>query len=119
MEAQTYSVLEATGSREAVSLLLEILERPASIEELAERAGVSKTTASRRLKELALAGVLSRTRPRDPYQLTCAEPSRQFLLAASELARAILQAREEAERTLDRRVRKTRLRSQEGEVATD
>jgi DNA-binding IclR family transcriptional regulator len=117
MHPQTYSVLEAIGSAEAVSLLLEILERPAGVDDLATRAGLSKSTTSRRLRDLALAGVVSRARPRDPYSLTCDEPTRRLLEAASSLASAILEARGTAEQQFERRVRKSRLSNlEEGEV---
>jgi DNA-binding IclR family transcriptional regulator len=115
MEAQTYSVLEAAASREAVSLLLQLLDRPGGVEDLADRAGLSISTSSRRLKDLALAGVVSRPGGHDPYELTCGEPTRQFLEAASALSSSILEARASAEAKFNRRIRRTRLRTDEDE----
>lgn len=116
MEAQTYSVFQALGSRvsrEALDLLLVLLESPAAVEELVERTGISSSTASRRLDDLALAGLVTRSRPRDPYAVACPDPTRRFLEAASELSIAVLTARLESEQELGRRVRKTRFRPQE------
>jgi hypothetical protein len=114
MEAQTYSVLEAAASREAVSLVLQLLERPGGVEDLADP-GLSISTSSRRLKDLALAGVVSRPGGHDPYELTCGEPTRQFLEAASALSSSILEARASAEAEFHRRIRRTRLRTDEDE----
>lgn len=114
MEAQTYSVFEAIGSRESLDLVLALLERPGSVEELCERAGVSRSTASRRLDALGLAGVVFRPRPRDPYEVTSDELTRRYFEAAHELASAINAARQEAEQRFGKKVRRTRLRKQPG-----
>ena len=105
MEAQTYSVFQAVGSRESFDLLLELLEGPGVVEDLRNRAGISKSTASRRLDELALAGLIARGRPRDPYELSCPDHVRSLLLAAHNLAQAILEGRRAAEDEMGRRIR--------------
>jgi predicted transcriptional regulator len=110
VEPQTYSVFEAIGSRESLDLMLTLLEEPGVVEELCERAGVSRSTASRRLDALALAGVVFRRRPRDPYEVTSAELTRRFIEAAHQLATAINEAREQAEDQFGDRVRRTRFR---------
>lgn len=112
MEAQTYSLFEAIGSRESLDLVLEMLEETPHAKELARRVGISKSAASRRLKDLALAGVISKPRFRDAYFVTCEEPTRRFLEAASELSLAILEARRAGEEQLARRIRKSRLRTE-------
>ena len=114
MEPQTYSVLVTIGSRESLDLVLSLLEKPAVVEEVAERAGVARPTASRRLDALALAGVVFRRRPRDPYELTYPELTRRLFEAAHELALAINEARDEAERQFAKRVKRTRFDEHSG-----
>ena len=116
MDAQTYSLFEVVGSRtarESLDLLLAILEEAGSVDDLADRTGVALSTASRRLDDLALAGIISRSRPRGPYEMTCPEQTRAFLEAASDLASAILDARQKSEEHFRKRVRRTRLRPSE------
>jgi predicted ArsR family transcriptional regulator len=113
MDSQTYSLFEGLGSRvarESLELLLALLEEEGSVEELCARTGISSSTASRRLDELALAGLVSRGRARGPYELSCPEPTRLFLESASDLASAILDARKSGEEQFKKRLRKTRLR---------
>ncbi len=119
MDGQTYSLFEAMGSRAArdgLDLLLALLEEPGSVEQLAARTGVASATASRRLDDLALVGLVSRERPRGPYTVTCPEPMRRFLEAASDLAKATLDERRKSEEQFRRRVRRTRLRTAEASV---
>lgn len=111
MHPQTYSVFEALGSPSPVALIVELLAETGGVDELARRTGVTKSTVSRNLKELALAGVLSRPKWAT-YTVTCPEETRRLLEAASALASAILAARQDDETTFDRAVRKTRMRSQ-------
>jgi predicted ArsR family transcriptional regulator len=114
MEAQKYSVLETIGSRESLDLVLSLLEKPGVVEDVGDRAGVARATARRRLDALASAGVVFRRRPRDPYEVTDPERTRRLFEAAHELALTINEARNEAERQLAKRVRRTRFDERSG-----
>jgi DNA-binding IclR family transcriptional regulator len=119
MDGQTYSLFEAMGSRaarEGLDLLLALLEEPGSVEQLAARTGIASATASRRLDDLALVGLVSRDRPRGAYTATCPEPTRRFLEAASDLAKATLDERRKSEEQFRRRVRRTRLKTADAGV---
>jgi DNA-binding IclR family transcriptional regulator len=109
VEPQTYSLLSALSSRESIDLVLALLERSGSVEDLARRTSIPSATVSRRLRELAFAGVVSRERPRDPFTLTCAEETRRVLEAVGSLALEVLRVRHAEEETLQRTIRKTRL----------
>lgn len=111
MHPQTYSVLEALGSPSTTALVLELLSEPNGVDELTRRTGLNKSTVSRHLKELALAGVLSRPRWAE-YSVTCPEETRKLLESASALSAAILDARGTDEKQFDRAVRRTRMRSE-------
>jgi DNA-binding transcriptional ArsR family regulator len=108
MDAQTYSIIEALGSCASVELILELLEGPASVEDLSERTGLSRSATSRHLKELALAGVVSKPRLRDAYSVTCDEPTRQMLEATARLSNAILTSRASGDAVLAKRLGKSR-----------
>lgn len=110
MQAQTYSVLAAIESREALDLVVALLEAPGAVHDLVTRTGVAKSTASRRLEALALAGVVSRPRTKEAYTLTCPGQTREFLEAAHALAAAVLDARGSSEAEFGKRVRRSRLR---------
>ena len=110
MDPQTYPLLEALSSRESIVLLTNLLELPGGVDDLANRAHLSDATASRRLTSMALVGLISREQVKGPYVVTCPEPTRQLLEAASKLASEILAARVESEQAFARDVARTRLR---------
>ena len=115
MEAQTYLLLSSLGSSEGLDLILALLEEPGGVRELEERTGVPKATASVRLKELASAGLVFRTRPKARYEVALPDQTRAFLDAASAFAQEILDERKASEQKLQRRVRKSRFRAEGGE----
>jgi DNA-binding transcriptional ArsR family regulator len=115
MEPQTNLLFQAFSAQESLDLVIELLERPGTVDDLRLRLKMPKQTASRRLNELGRAGVVTRKRLRDPYEVAFDEETRQLLEAAIELSVAILKARETAERELSKRVRKTRLRPQDSQ----
>lgn len=108
MDAQTYSVVEALGSRASIELVVELLEGPASVDDLSERTGLSRSATSRHLKELALAGVIAKPRLRDSYAVTCDEPTRHMLEATVRLSNAILTSRASGDAALAKRLGKSR-----------
>lgn len=111
MESQTYPIFQAIGgrtSREGLDLLLALLDGPVGVDDVAGRTGIANATASRRLDDLALAGIIRRVRPRDPYELTEPELTRRFLEAATELGSAIASGRAAGEKQLKKRISKTR-----------
>ena len=112
MEPQTYSVLHALSSAEAVNLLVTLLEEPATVEAVAREVGISSATASRRLEGLTLVGLVTRAGPRAPYEVTAPVETRLVLESLGRLSSSILQRRAEAEAAFQRRLRKTRLRVQ-------
>jgi DNA-binding HxlR family transcriptional regulator len=114
VDAQTYSVLAALGPRENLELVLELLEAPRTYGVLRQQAGIPKSTASSRLNELTQAGLITRKRLRDPFEVACPAEVRRLLEAASELSLAVLAKRTEAEQQLARRVKRTRLRQESG-----
>ena len=114
MEPQTYSLLTVLASAESAELLIALLDEPARVEELARRVGLSSPTASRRLDNLALAGVVARSSPRAPFEVAAPEETRHLLEAISDLATAIIEQRKVAEQGFRRRVQKTRLHAESG-----
>jgi len=109
MDAQTYPLLSALGSTESLQIIVELLEEPGTVEEVSRRTGVASATVSRRLDALAATGVVSRNSARAAYYLSEEELTRRVVEALSELSAAILQSRLAAEKSLQRRVRRSRL----------
>ena len=122
MDSQTYPIFQAIGSRkslEGLALLFALLDGPATVEALAKDVGQSSSTASRRLDDLSLAGLVTRPSPRGAYELMCLEPTRRFLEAGHELATAILDVRQRGEAALDRQIKKSRLKARADPSETD
>jgi DNA-binding MarR family transcriptional regulator len=111
---QTYSLLAVLSSAESLQIMLALLEEPATVEELADRTGISRSTLSRRLDGLSQVGLTGRSRPHGAFEVAQPELFRQALEALSNLATAILKERLLAEETLNRSVRRTRLSTPEG-----
>lgn len=113
--------MQALGSRtprDGVELVLALLEKPGAVEELVARTRIASATASRRLDDLALVGIVRRSRPHGPYEVAFPEETRRFLEAASDLAIAALAGRLESEEQFRKVVRKSRVKPAPGDAST-
>ena len=115
MDDQTAEVFASLGTSEALGLVIELLERPAgaTVSDLENHCGLRQPTVTRLTQALARAGVLERDPKTRVYSLSAAEETRRLIDGATELALLALKARASTTQAVQRRVRKTRLKSAE------
>ncbi len=100
-------LLGDTASLQIVRLLAEDELTQASI---VERLGMNQSLASRAIKGLRGAGLVTSDTARGPLRLRAPDESRALLLAGDRLAEAVLRLDEDDQRTLSTRTRKAAMR---------
>jgi DNA-binding IclR family transcriptional regulator len=101
MPSQTELIFSTLGKRDPLRLLTALTRGAANETELAERAKIEKSAASRSLAQLRLLGLVERDSPKAPYRMAEPELTAELLRRANDLGRELAARRLAAQDELE------------------
>ncbi len=103
-------LLEAIAEPSALQIVRLLAEREQTQVALVNELGIGQPLASRTIKNLRAVGLVESDTPRGPLRLRTADEVRSLLLAANNLADALLTEDARAQRRLSNRTRRSAIR---------